>query len=404
MTGSHGSHGSERPAILLRDADLFDPAPRGRCDVLVGGGRVLAIDARIDGLPAALGVDVIECAGARLVPGLVDAHVHVTGGGGEAGYSSRVPPLVLSQLSLSGVTSVVGVLGTDGTTRTMRELVASTYALREEGLSAWCWTGSYEVPVKTLTGSIRDDIAFVEPIVGVGELALSDHRSSQPTLDELLRIAADVHVGGLMTGKAGIVHLHMGDGPRGLDLVRRAIETSELPPRVFHPTHVNRNPALLAEAIELVQSERAPAFDLTAFSPGDVGEGISAAAAIARWHAGGLPTSRLTCSSDGGGCMPCFDAEGRIVAFGVGEPSTLLATISEAMLEHGLSLADVLPVFTCNPAELLRLPRKGRIAVGADADLVLLGADVSAQLTIARGRVLVREGRAVRRGRFEPPA
>jgi beta-aspartyl-dipeptidase (metallo-type) len=387
--------------LLLRDADVFDPSPIGRRDVLVGGGRVLAIEPRLDALPAALGVEVIDCAGARLVPGLVDAHVHVTGGGGEAGYASRVPPLPLTELSLAGVTSVVGVLGTDGTTRTMRELVARTYALREEGLSAWCWTGNYEVPVKTLTGSIRDDIVFVDPIVGVGELAVSDHRGSQPTLDELLRIAADVHVGGMMTGKAGVVHLHVGDGARGLDLVRRAIEGSELPARVFHPTHVNRNPALWQEARALARDAGGPAIDLTAFAPGDVGDGISAAAAIAQWVSEGLPLARLTCSSDGGGCMPCFDTDGRIVAFGVGQPSTLLATLRQATLEHGLALDTALRVFTCNVADLLRLPAKGRIAVGADADLVVLGADVSAQTTIARGRVLVRDGQAVARGRFE---
>ena len=386
--------------VLLRDAALFDPKPVGRRDVLVGGGRVLAIAERIEALPAALQVEEVDLGGTMLVPGLVDAHVHVTGGGGEAGYASRVPPLRLTELSTAGVTTVVGVLGTDGTTRTMRELVARTYALREEGLSAWCWTGSYEIPVKTLTGSVRDDMAFVEPIIGVGELAISDHRSSQPTLDELLRVAADVHVGGMMTGKAGVVHLHLGDGSRGLDLIRRAIAGSELPARVFHPTHVNRNPELFAEACELATQTRGPVLDLTAFAPGDVGDGIAAAAAIASWIRAGLPPHRLTCSSDGGGCMPCFDGDGHITSFGVGQPSTLLGTVREAIVEHGLALEEVLPIFTRNVAELLRLPRKGRIAVGADADLLVLGEDVSAQATMACGRWLVRDGAAVVRGPF----
>jgi beta-aspartyl-dipeptidase (metallo-type) len=391
---------SSRGLLLLRNADLFDPSPVGHRDVLVGGGRVLAIAKRLESLPAELQVEEVDVGGARLVPGLVDAHVHVTGGGGEAGYASRVPPLRLVELSAAGVTTVVGLLGTDATTRTMRELVSRTYALREEGLSAWCWTGSYEVPVKTLTGSVRDDMAFVEPIIGVGELAISDHRSSQPTLDELLRIAADVHVGGMMTGKAGILHLHLGDGTRGLDLVRRALESSELPARVFHPTHINRNPALLAEACELASRTRAPVLDLTAFAPDDVGSGVSAAAAIASWVAAGLPPHRLTCSSDGGGCMPCFDGDGRIASFAVGQPSTLLATIRETIGEHGVALEDVLPIFTRNVADLLRLPAKGRIAVGADADLLILGEDVSVQATLARGRWLVRDGRVVVRGPF----
>ena len=232
------------PLQLLKNADLFDPAPRGVVDILVGGGGVLAVAAGLDVGPAAGLLEAHDLQGARVIPGLVDSHVHVTGGGGEAGFSSRVPPRMVSELVLAGVTTVVGVLGTDGRTRTMRELIARTYGLREEGLSAWCWTGSYEVPVRTLTGSVRDDIVFVDPVIGVGELAISDHRSSQPTLDELLRVASDVHVAGLMTNKAGVLHLHLGDGARGLELVQQACERTELPPRVFHPTHLNRNGAL----------------------------------------------------------------------------------------------------------------------------------------------------------------
>src|SRR5690606_39548569 len=102
-----------------------------------------------------------------------------------------------------------------------------------------------------------------DALIGIGEVAISDHRSSQPTLDELLRLASEAHVAGLMTGKAGIVHLHLGDGARGLDLVRRALDGSELPPRVFHPTHVNRRRALFEESLEL--AGRGATIDVTAF-------------------------------------------------------------------------------------------------------------------------------------------
>jgi beta-aspartyl-dipeptidase (metallo-type) len=391
------------PLILLRDVDLHDPEPRGRCDVLIGGTRVLAIAERIDPLPASL-CEVVELGGAIVTPGLVDAHVHVTGGGGEAGYASKVPTLKLTELSLAGVTTVVGLLGTDSTTRSVRELVARTYGLREEGLSAWCWTGSYEVPVKTLTGSIRDDIVFIDPVIGVGELAISDHRSSQPSFDEFLRVAADVHVGGLMTGKAGVLHLHLGDGKRGLDLIRRALATSELPARVFHPTHLNRNPELFEEARALAgggEANRIPWFDLTAFPEGDIGEGFSAAEAIAIWKREGLPLDRLTCSSDGGGCMPHFDALGQVSHYGVGQSTTLLATIRQAITEHGMTLAELLPLFTRNVASLLRLPAKGHLQVGADADLLVLDREFGLDAVLARGHWLVRDGQAVVCGPFE---
>lgn len=389
--------------ILLRNAELYDPTHLGRRDLLIAGGEIVAIAERLDDLPASLAHESVDLDGALLTPGLIDAHVHVTGGGGEGGFASRVPPLSLSEISMAGVSSVVGVLGTDGTTRTVRDLLGRTLGLREEGLSAWCWTGSYELPPPTLTGSVRDDIVFVDPVIGVGELAISDHRSSQPSFEEFLRVAADVHVGGMISGKAGVLHLHLGDGERGLELVRRALEHSELPPRVFHPTHVNRNRELFAEAQALVRGmpELAPTVDLTAFPKADVGEGLSAAEAIAAWKQAGLSFERLTCSSDGGGCMPHFDAEGELLRYGVGQSTTLLETLREAVADHGLSLAEVLPLMTANVAALLRLPGKGRLAPGHDADLLVLDGELEIRALIARGRWLVRDGVPVVRGPFE---
>src|SRR3954462_1198698 len=220
---------------LLRNADLYDPLPKGRASLLIGGERILWIGDELE-LPATLGATVRDLGGRRVIPGLIDCHVHLTGGGGEAGMRTRGPLRRLSRLTGGGVSTAIGLLGTDDTVRSTAELVATARGLIAEGLSAWCYTGGYHVPPVTVTGSVRGDIAHIDLILGVGELAISDHRSSQPTLDELLRIAGDAHVGGLMTGKAGIVHLHVGDGPRGLDLIRQALETSEIPARVFNPT------------------------------------------------------------------------------------------------------------------------------------------------------------------------
>ena len=382
---------------LLRNAEIYDPAPRGRHDVLVGGGAILGLGRSLP--PSAL-YEVVDLEGARLIPGLIDSHVHVTGGGGEAGPATRVPPVVLSALTRGGVTSCVGVLGTDGTTRNVASLVAATLALRAEGLSAWCWTGSYEVPPITLTGSVRSDIAFVDPIIGAGEIAISDHRSSQPTYDEILRLAADCHVGGMMSGKAGVLHLHLGDGARGLAMLRRALNESELPARVFHPTHVNRNPRLFTEALTI--AARGMTVDVTAFPVAEGDEAYPAADAILLYLAAGAPPARLTCSSDGGGCIPTFDAGGRLTAMDVGRPAALADTLA-ILLERGQDLERVLPMFTSNVASLLRLPRKGTIAVGADADLVSLDDAHRIRDVMARGRFLVRNGEAVVRGTFESP-
>ena len=166
------------PLTLLTHAEVFSPDRLGRADVLIGAGTVLAVAPDLPRLDASL-CEVVDLEGLRLIPGLIDAHVHVTGGGGESGPASRVPEVKPGELGRAGVTTAIGVLGTDGTTRGVAGLVAATLALREQGLSAWCWTGSYEVPPLTLTGSVRSDIVFVDPVIGVGEVALSDHRSSQ---------------------------------------------------------------------------------------------------------------------------------------------------------------------------------------------------------------------------------
>ena len=388
--------------VLLRHAELFAPEALGLKDVLVGGGKVLWIGDDASDL-GAFRAEEVDLAGRRLIPGLVDCHAHVTGGGGEAGAHTRVPPVPLSRFTLGGVTSVVGLLGTDGTTRTMRDLVATVHGLRNEGLGAWAWTGGYPVPPLTLTGSVRDDLAFVDCILGVGELALSDHRSSQPTLDEFLRIASDAHVGGLLTGKAGILHLHLGDGPRGLSLIREALAQSELPPRVFHPTHVNRRRALFEEALALARA--GCTIDLTAFPVAEGEDAWTAAEGLRRYLASGAPPERITISSDGGGCLPHFDGEGRVTHMGVGSPGALLETLLE-LVASGESLERVLPAFTSNPADLLRLTGKGRIRVGGDADLVVLGASGSrtgAEDVMMKGAWFVRTGTALRRGMFEEP-
>jgi beta-aspartyl-dipeptidase (metallo-type) len=389
--------------LFIKNAAVHAPRALGVQNLLLGGGKILWMGTarELGELPAALrtSAEVLELDGAALIPGLIDGHVHVTGGGGEAGFKTRVPPVPLSRFTTAGVTSVVGLLGTDDVARGPRELLAGIYALREEGLNAWGYTGGYHVPPVTLCGEVRADLVLIEALLGIGEIAISDHRSSQPTFDELLRLAADAHLAGVMTGKAGILHLHLGDGPRGLELVRRALGESEIPARVFNPTHVNRRKALFAEALALARA--GCTVDVTAFPVADGEDAYPAAEAVERYVASGAPAERITVSSDAGGCLPCFDGDGRMLHMDVGSAGALLQTLSE-LRARGLSLEQALPPFTTNPARLLRLAGKGAIAVGADADLVALDATGKAHSVIIGGLVHVAAGTAVRRGTFEP--
>ncbi len=328
---------------LLKNANLYAPQAQGVKDLLVAGGKIAAVLDRTNGeqrLPAGWNVEVIDLAGATVVPGFIDSHAHITGGGGEAGFSTQVPPVPLSQFTGVGVTTVVGLLGTDDTTRSTENLLARVYGLREEGMSAYCWTGGYHYPLTTLTGSAKTDIVYLEPVIGIGEFAISDHRSSQPTFEEVIRLASEAHVGGLITGKAGVIHFHLGDGERRLELIERAIDETELPARVFNPTHVNRNRALFDDSCQLL--DRGSYIDITAFPRGTAQPGLEAAEAIALAYERGLALDRITLSSDGGGCLPCFDSQGDLMHMDFGRASTLLETL-QACLQAGLSMESVLP-------------------------------------------------------------
>ena len=383
---------------LITNANVFAPEPMGIRHLLVCAGKIAYIGEQLPQLDDALDVRLTDVDGARLIPGFIDAHTHLTGGGGEAGPSTRVPPLALSQITRAGITSVIGLLGTDDLTRTPQNLVSQVMGLREEGLSAWCYTGGYHVPVITLTGSVRSDIVNLEPVIGVGEVAISDHRSSQPTLDEILRLASEAHIAGLMTGKAGIVHFHLGDGERGLSMIRDCLEQSEIPPRVFNPTHVNRNKPLFEQACEL--SGLGCNVDLTAY-PADSGDqGWSAEEAVERFLDQGCDNRKLTISSDGGGCLPSFDAQGELLKMGFASCSAMAECLKN-LLDHGLAEQTVLPLITSNVASLLKLRQKGRILQGLDADLVVLDQANRVDHVMARGVWHVKDGRQLLSGLFE---
>jgi beta-aspartyl-dipeptidase (metallo-type) len=383
---------------LINNAEIYTPDYFGRGCVLVAGGRIVYLGHAAPEMDSSLRCEILDLEGAALVPGFIDGHVHITGGGGEDGFATQAPSVPLSQFTRHGVTSVVGLLGTDDVTRNTSNLLARVYALRAEGLSAWCWTGGYHVPPTTFSGSVSRDIVNVEAIIGLGELAISDHRSSQPTFEELLRLASEVHVAGLLTRKAGVVHLHLGDGRRGLELVRRALSESELPPRVFHPTHVNRNKALFEEACELAR--QGVTIDVTAFPVDPIEDAWSAADAWERYQQKGCPAARFTISSDGGGCLPTFDVQGELIRMEFASSAGLPETLQE-LHNRGHALQDILPAMTRNVAILLRLRQKGCIAIGLDADLVVLDTARRVRHVMAMGQWMVREGEVMQYGTFE---
>jgi len=386
--------------LLIKNAEIHSPSPEGRCDVLAGGGKILRMHPDIK-IPRRY-CEVIDARNLIAVPGFIDGHVHIMGGGGEGGPSTRTPELVLSDAILGGVTTVVGCLGTDGFTRTMGGLLAKAQGLEEEGISTFIVTGHYAIPARTLTGSIEEDLLFIDKVVGVGEVALSDHRSSQPTFEEFARLAGETRRGGILSGKAGLVNIHLGDGRRGLEFLRRVLVETEIPPRQFLPTHINRNPTLFEEGTAYALAGGFVDFT-TSTVPAFVEAGeIKPSQGLRRMLEAGVDPGHITFTSDGQGSLPEFDALGRIQGVGVGRVTSLFAEVRDAVLNEGIPLATALQVITANPARIFRLKGKGQLAPGMDADLVLLDPrDLSIHSVIAKGRVLMKARKALVKGAFE---
>jgi beta-aspartyl-dipeptidase (metallo-type) len=344
-------------------------------------------------------VETVDAAGKRVLPGFIDPHVHILGGGGEGGPATRTPEIRIESIVASGVTTVVGCLGTDGVTRHMTSLLAKARALESEGISTFIFAGSYDLPVRTITGSVRSDLVLIDKVIGAGEIAISDHRSSQPTFEEIARLAAECRVGGMLGGKAGVLHLHLGDGKRGLELLLRLIRETEIPVTQVIPTHINRNPALFEEGLDWVAAggwiDMTVGPDPTPADPDVAFEDVLAAFAKR-----GLPLSRLTASSDGNGSFPVFDAEGRLERLTVASEQDLLRTFREIVRRGLAPLETAARIFSANAAEFYKLERKGRIEPGRDADLVLLDGDMKLADVFARGRRLMAGGRVLVRGTF----
>lgn len=384
--------------ILIRHCEVFAPESLGKKDVLIAGKTIVAIE---DNIPSEFPhiSEIVEGEGLILSPGIIDAHVHIAGAGGEGGPASRTPELNLSDMINAGVTSVVGCLGTDGITRSMESVLMKVKSLRQEGVSAWMYTGAYQVPPPTLLGDVARDIALIEEVIGAGEIALSDHRSSHPTTSELIRLTAQARVGGMLGGKAGIVNIHMGDAQNPFQPLYDAAAQSELSLKQFFPTHCNRNEYIFEDAKTYGKESYV---DITSSSyPYFPEYEIKPSRAIAALLNAEVPVEHITMTSDACGSLPHFDEHGELVKLEMGYPDANLREIRDAMLEEKLSPETVLKTVTSNVADILKLKSKGRIRTGLDADLILLDKKWNLQYVMALGNWMMKEGRLIRKGSYE---
>lgn len=389
---------------ILKDMEVYTPEYAGVKDVLIVDGRIGKIAENIEVPPSSfMDVEVVSGNGKLLVPGYIDGHVHIIGGGGEGGYTSRTPEAMLSQITRYGVTTLVGCLGTDGTTRHMTSLLAKARALEEEGITTYIYTGSYQIPARVITDNPRNDIILIDKVIGIGEVAVSDHRSSQPVKHDLLILASEARVGGILSGKAGVLHLHIGDGSKGLKYLFEIIEDGEIPPTQMVPTHINRNHDLFHQAIEYAMKGGVVDITSSIFPVREYGPEIKASKAVKTMLEAGIPDTGMTMSSDGFGSSPIFDSKGRLVKLGIGSLSSNHRELCDMVFNEDIPLQTALKPLTSNVADLLKLDmKKGRIREGLDADMLMLNKDdLSIDTVIAKGKILVSGGKPTVFSAFE---
>lgn len=376
---------------LLRVGAIFAPGRLEATELLMAGGKIIALGNDLD-TPKGWPIRVVEARDLTAVPAFIDQHVHVTGGGGEGGCGTRCPEISAHEIASMGIGTVVGVLGTDSISRSPADLLAKVRGLKADGISAFMYTGAYRVPPPTLTGDIQRDLAWIPEVIGLGEIAISDHRSSQPRQDEIERIVSDTRVGAMLAGKRGICHFHVGDGKRGLEPLRRLLSETEIPADQVIPTHVNRHPALLEEAADYALTYSA-SVDVTAFE--DAGDGLSGFEAVSRLLELGVPPERITMSSDCNGSLPEFDATGAYMGMKVAKNTTLIADWQRLVHEGVLPLESALGLISTNVAWVLGLhTRKGRLATGFDADVTLINSELQPQQTFVAGKCIYDLNRA----------
>jgi len=389
---------------VIRQIPTYAPEYQGIKDILLINDKIIAIEDHLDASITGVDMEEIDGQGKIAVPGFIDSHFHLLGGGGENGFHNRTPEVQLSQLTTAGVTTVVGVLGTDGVGRDDMALLSKARGLETEGISTYMYVGSYRLPVSTITDSVIKDIMAIDKVIGIGEIAIADHRNGAPTLAEFSHAAADARVGGLLAGKAGVTNIHVGPGKARLSFIRQALEETDIPVSNFYPTHCERDQELLDEAITFAKA--GGIFDITGSENPDqtyeLDGSIPFRQCLKQVIDEGLAPDCITMTSDGQGSLPIFDENNNFVQMGVGSSKSLLVGVQESVQKENIPLEIALRAITSTPAKLLKFSNKGHLQAGFDADLVLLDEkDLSIDSVIAKGETMVENGQAVKWGTFE---
>ena len=280
-------------------------------------------------------------------------------------------------------------------------MLAKACSLEEEGLSTFIMTGGYPLPSPTLTGSVQRDFACVHKVRGA-KVAIADHRVAPVSAQQLAALATDARVGGMLRGIVGMLVIHIGAAPEGLARIFEVLEQCPYLARHLVATHINRSQAAFEQAEELAR--RGGFMDISSgLNAHTLGpDCLKPATAIARALRDQVPAEHILMSSDGYGSAARYDDQGHVEGLVASDLHTLAAEFRDLVLEERIPLATALLPVTRNVAQAYSLhPAKGELAPGSDADILVWSEDLRPQTLFARGRLMLRDGKALVRGTFE---
>lgn len=378
--------------LLIKNTNLYSPQSLGKKDILISNGKIVAIDDEI--MDHSVFSKVWDAKGAITTPGFIDQHIHVIGAGGKHGFASMTPELHLGDLINCGTTTVVGLLGTDGSTRSIKTLFSKTQALNQEGITAYMYTGYYGLDKVYLMNSLQEDMIYIDSVIGC-KIAISDIRSSYPSALELLRLLRNVRVGGMLAGKKGILHLHLGALSSKMDLLFEIIENYEFPIEHISPTHVGRTKELFDQAITF--AKMGGMIDITTGASKYTDPYKSVLYALDN----NVSIDNITFSSDGNAGLDKLDKNNNLVGFKSAPFDKNFEEVINLHKHGGIPLEDALKLITSNPAKNLGLKNKGEVKVNSDADLCFLNSDLKLNTVIANGKFMMQDGELVVKGSFE---
>ena len=378
--------------LLIKNTNLYSPTFLGKKDILISNGKIVAIEDEIT--KHNVFSEVWDAQGLTTTPGFIDQHIHVIGAGGKHGFASMTPQLHLGELIKCGTTSVVGLLGTDGSTRSIKTLYSKIQALNQEGISAYMYTGYYGLDKVYLMNSLQEDMIYIDCVLGC-KIAISDIRSSYPSALELLRLLRNVRVGGMLSGKKGILHLHLGALSSKMDLLFEIVENYEFPIEHISPTHVGRTKDLFEQAI--IFAKMGGMIDITTGASKYTDPYKSVLYALEN----NVSINNITFSSDGNAGLDKLDDNNNLVGFRSAPFDKNLEEVINLHKLGGVAFEDSLKLITSNPAKNLGLKSKGHVKNNFDADLCFFDSDLKLSSVIANGKFMMKDGDLAVKGSFE---